>query len=381
MPRLIQAFRVVLYEATYWTVLDENYLPIAPADDYLRHVAFGRGAAESTQETYARRIGHYFRWCSLTGQAWNNPDMTTFHSWLGVGREPDATERTSTASAAAGWRTANSIEQISSTVARMFEHLGAMGLIEPVVLKKLFHIELDVNGYAVTGKRRSVVSANREELSAAKSLTKEQFKLASAGMLNSRDVFIIGFAFDTGLRQGELRGLRLSDLHTRRLSLAVGCEVAGPHVHVRKRNNENRASAKTGNRQVPVTSGVVRLYSMYMSERRRLVGLDTSDFLLVNLYKEPLGRPMSRDSMSRIFSAAAERSGIAMTPHSARHSFATEIVKRTTLTNAQDLLGHKDVRTTQKYVHVDDESLRAAVEQGSFVSGYERSQSGIEDSA
>jgi hypothetical protein len=53
----------------YWTVLDEDRLaPVPAADEFLRHVRFGRDQAESTTRTYAGAVALYLTWCGCTGR-------------------------------------------------------------------------------------------------------------------------------------------------------------------------------------------------------------------------------------------------------------------------------------------------------------------------
>jgi integrase len=64
--------------------------------------------------------------------------------------------------------------------------------------------------------------------------------------------------------------------------------------------------------------------------------------------------------------AWAKRAGIhkKLTCHSARHSFATNLSSdyNVDVMVIKELLGHKDVRTTQRYLKVKDKNKRAAVE-------------------
>ena len=72
------------------------------------------------------------------------------------------------------------------------------------------------------------------------------------------------------------------------------------------------------------------------------------------------GRPYSAKSMQKIFQMAREKAGIhkTLTFHTLRHSFATHLLEKgVDIKYIKDLLGHFDIKTTARYLHVKKDQL------------------------
>jgi len=74
------------------------------------------------------------------------------------------------------------------------------------------------------------------------------------------------------------------------------------------------------------------------------------------------GLPLSADAIRRIVKKSAKLAGIGrpVTPHSFRHSFATDLLNNgADLRSVQELLGHANLSTTQVYTHLSSKRLQA----------------------
>lgn len=131
---------------------------------------------------------------------------------------------------------------------------------------------------------------------------------------SARDRLIVLLMARAGLRRGELCGLRRGDVHLLVDSHALGCEVERAHLHVvRRENNPNGAWAKSRRqRAVPLDFLVVQAFDTYQFERMRIRQAADSDFVFVNLFREPLGAPMRPDALGELLAAASCRISCAM---------------------------------------------------------------------
>jgi len=150
------------------------------------------------------------------------------------------------------------------------------------------------------------VIALRSERRLPRELTAAEMTTLIDACERLRDRFLLSLLRGTGLRIGEALGLRHEDVDALR-----GVVV------VRQRLNVNRARAKTFPRDVPVDPALARLYSDYLHEE---YGPLDCDYVFVNLWAEPVGRPMSYPSVDRLVQRLRARTGIEFTPHQFRQA-------------------------------------------------------------
>jgi integrase len=152
------------------------------------------------------------------------------------------------------------------------------------------------------------------------------------------------------MRIGEALGLRHEDW-----------AAAERTVTVMPRVNDNGARAKSVQpRSIPTSAGLVRLYADYLHAE---YGDLDSDYVFVNLWSGPIGSPLTYPSVYDLVCRIREHTGITFGPHSFRHTYATELLRRGVAVEVvAHLLGHASVATTSDtYAHLKIEDARRAL--------------------
>lgn len=183
---------------------------------------------------------------------------------------------------------------------------------------------------------------------------------------SARDRLLILLLARAGLRRGEACGLRRSDVHLLPDSKMLGCEVRRAHLHVVRRDNPNGAWAKSRRqRVVPLDFLVVQAFDGYEFERLAVPVAAESDFVLVNLFRDPVGAPMRPDAVNELLTACSRRAGLKriVRPHQLRHAFGSNLADAGgSLDEIAALLGHVSMASSQVYLHPDPARLRDAVD-------------------
>src|SRR6266702_1086850 len=192
------------------------------------------------------------------------------------------------------------VNAVLAAVREFFKHAVAVKLADKSVLEALFDLVEDYDlpaeirgdrpGLGLRSRPRHKLSEPARVVDAA---SDEEVLALLKACRNARDRFIVLALWRVGNRRGELTGLRLEDMHFVPDATRLGCRVRGEHLHVHRRANPNGATAKSRrSRAVPADWFVVQAHDQYMLERGACPQARHCDFLLVNLFREPLGAPM-----------------------------------------------------------------------------------------
>lgn len=153
-----------------------------------------------------------------------------------------------------------------------------------------------------------------------------------------RDDAVLELLYGSGIRVSELCGLDVD-----------GIDLAGSAVSVWGKGAKER--------RVPLSQPASDALALWLQIRRDVLAAHVGAALFGN----ERGNRLTPRDVRRILD---RRSPVPTHPHALRHSFATHLLDGgADLRAVQELLGHSDVATTQRYTHVSKERLRTVYSQ------------------
>lgn len=156
-------------------------------------------------------------------------------------------------------------------------------------------------------------------------------------VIGLRDRALLALLYGTGIRASECASLRNASVDLKQLTITV--QGKGGHE-----------------RTIPLNAELAEVLRTYVEARGP--ALNHAPF-----FRSRFGRALSRGSVYERVRTWGERSrvGIPLSPHRIRHTFATHLVRAGVgLVTIRDLLGHRLITSTQIYLHVTADDLRAA---------------------
>jgi integrase/recombinase XerD len=152
---------------------------------------------------------------------------------------------------------------------------------------------------------------------------------------NKKHKAMLCTAYSAGLRVSEIVNLKLSDIDSRRMQI---------FVHQAKGKKDRYVNLS------PVLLVILRSYIKQARPRPK-------EFLFES---EQTKMAYPTRTVQQIFSNAKQKAGIRkeVGVHSLRHSFATHLLdKGTDIRYIKELLGHFNIKTTERYLHVSKKQL------------------------
>lgn len=153
---------------------------------------------------------------------------------------------------------------------------------------------------------------------------------------SSRDTAVIELLYGSGLRVSELCSLDIDSINTRNNTVLV----------MGKGSKE---------RQIPVSEPSVQAVKHWLKFHDNFLDQNGE---LVALFLNSRAKRLAPRDVRRLID---QRALTPTHPHALRHTFATHLLDRgADLRAVQELLGHSDVATTQRYTQVSKERLKSA---------------------
>lgn len=184
-----------------------------------------------------------------------------------------------------------------------------------------------------------------------------------------KNFFIL--ALGTGMRQGEIMGLKWKDINfkdrtiniTRSLKKVTFISANGTR---KSEYIEQTPKTKSSVREIPISDSVLKcLKDQEKIQKLNKLCIDNSLYMQSDyVFTDKIGNTIDKNKPNRHFRAILEKLKIAPIKfHSLRHTFATRLFeKNIPVKTVQSLLGHKDINTTMNiYTHVMKEQKEKAI--------------------
>ena len=164
-------------------------------------------------------------------------------------------------------------------------------------------------------------------------LSRKEIKQIINSIKNSKHKLLLSLAYGAGLRVSEVINLKVKDINLEELT-----------IHLKNAKGKKDRITIFPQKLKPTLQNLI-------------AGKNKDDFV----FESERGGKLTTRTAQKVFQNSLKKSGIKKdaTFHSLRHSFATHLLENgVDVRYIQELLGHQNIRTTQRYTQVTNPSIR-----------------------
>lgn len=332
---------------TIWLILDQDYQVVEPIQRFLSYLSGFR--SPNTVVAYGYDLKAWWEFLHYKHLDWRNielPELEDFAYWLRVG---DTFNNIVSMQPIEAKRSERSINRAITAVSTFYEYHVASKTVDFKQFERFF-MPIGVSrtrflqGIAKSKLVRKKLVKLKEPKSFPGCLKNEQVEKLVNACTRLRDKLIILMLNGTGMRKGELLGLRHEDIG----------DFEDNNIKVIQRLNSNGARAKGRERLIPLSVDLVQMYNDYLIYEYPSV---ESEYVFVNIWEGKVGEPMNPTVLNTMMTRLAKKTGIRVYPHLFRHTYATRLIQGgMSIKRVSHLLGHASVQTTMDiYTHITNE--------------------------
>lgn len=192
--------------------------------------------------------------------------------------------------------------------------------------------------------------------------TKKEVKLFLNAAKDHRYYLVFYIALNTGMRKGEILGLKWEDIDFKAKRISVNRQVYRTDEGLTLK----RVKTKAGERVIPINDIMIQKLQKQKEQQETIAEMLNKEYNKYNLVNiNSAGNPISPRNAYRLFKRLTKKLDIEQIRfHDLRHTFSTLFLQNGgNIKTLQQILGHASISTTMDtYSHVTDEMLNSATD-------------------
>ena len=337
--------------STEYILINKNHDIVIPVRKYLNYLK-ATGKSPNTIRSYCFHLKAFFSFLEELSLEYNTVDTDTLVSFIQWLRKPIRSMQVDFLYPEDSVCD-QTVNTIIAAISSFYQYVCRMeGFRNPVIYAA---VPIPANGYKgfLIHTGRKMVSKNLLKRNTIKrivtTIPEDKFKDFFSCIRSLRDKLIVLLMFEGGLRVGEVLSMWIDDLLLWDKRIRI----------LPKDDLPNGARVKSRvERFVDISSQLAQLLDDYLLFKRPDCH-DTSHLFVMEKGLNT-GKPLTYDTVYKMFKYYSRISGIHLHPHVLRHSHATALIRAGwDASFVQRRLGHAQVQTTiNTYVHLSDEDLK-----------------------